>query len=72
LADNIESLEFKYYTSSTDEVGTDSPTNPQNVQRIRITVIARTSMSDPDYGGGDGFRRRQMTSYVKIRNPLNP
>lgn len=72
VADNIESLEFKYYTSSTDEVGTLAPANPQSIQRIRITVTARTSMSDPDYKGGDGFRRRQMTSYVMIRNPLTP
>lgn len=72
LADNIESLQFRYYTSSTDEVGTDAPANPEQVQRVRITVRARTSLSDPAYGGGDGFRRREMTSYVMIRNPLTP
>jgi len=72
LADNIESLQFRYYTSSTDEVGTDSPSNPEEVQRIRVTVTARTSISDPDYKGGDGFRRRQISSYVKIRNPIKP
>jgi prepilin-type N-terminal cleavage/methylation domain-containing protein len=72
LADNIESLQFTYYTSSTDEVGTGSPSDWRSIQRIRVTVTARTSMSDPDYKGGDGFRRRQITSYIKIRNPLSP
>ena len=72
LADNIESLQFRYYTSSTDEVGTDAPGDPTTVERIRITVTARTSMSDPDFQGGDGFRRRPMTSYVRIRNPITP
>jgi prepilin-type N-terminal cleavage/methylation domain-containing protein len=72
LADNIESLQFRYYTSSTDETGTDSPTSPGAIERIRVTVTARTGVADPEFGGSGGFRRRQITSYIKVRNPLTP
>ncbi|OGP76677.1 MAG: hypothetical protein A2W09_07465 [Deltaproteobacteria bacterium RBG_16_50_11] len=72
LADNIESLQFRYYTSPTDETGTDAPANPGAIERIRVTVTARTGVADPEFGGGDGFRRRQITSYIKVRNPLTP
>ena len=72
LADNIESLQFRYYTSSTDETGTDAPPDPDAIQRIRVTVTARTGVPDRDFGSGDGYRRRQITSYIKVRNPLTP
>lgn len=34
---------------------------------VQITLVARTRKQDASYGG-DGYRRRTLTSYAKIRN----
>jgi len=63
LADNIESIQFEYL----DAQG--KPTaNPTNIRMVKVTVTARTKMSDPDFKGGDGYRRRQIASNIYIRN----
>ena len=54
FVEDIESLDF-------EEIGDD----------LRITIWARTSKPDPAYtnpDNGDHFRRRKLTSTVKIRN----
>jgi prepilin-type N-terminal cleavage/methylation domain-containing protein len=63
LADNIESIQFEYF----DAQG--KPTaNPRDIRMAKVTVTARTKMSDPDFKGGDGYRRRQIASNIYIRN----
>jgi prepilin-type N-terminal cleavage/methylation domain-containing protein len=63
LAENIENIEFVYFDSS------DNPTaNPSDIRKIRVTVKARTDMSDPDYKSGDGYRRREIMSNIQLRN----
>jgi len=53
LADNIEDLTFQQPTTDT----------------IQMTLTARTRDRDPDLmKGGDGYRRRQISSTIKLRN----
>jgi len=63
LADNIENIEFEYL----DAQGKPTP-NPLNIRMVKVTVTAKTMMSDPDLKGGDGYRRRQIASNIYIRN----
>jgi len=69
LAENIENLQFEYR----DANGI-TTTNPGDIRMIRVTVTARTSMSDPEFkGGAEGFRRRTINSNIHVRNMgLNP
>jgi prepilin-type N-terminal cleavage/methylation domain-containing protein len=63
LAENIESLEFSYFDAKGDVTA-----NPADVRMVKVTVTARTSGLDPEYKGGDGYRRRTLSSNIKIRN----
>lgn len=63
LADNIESLQFRYF----DENG-GIPATPNRTASIQVTVVARTKEPDPTYTGGGGYRRREITSRIQLRN----
>jgi type IV pilus assembly protein PilW len=63
VAENIESLQFKYF----DENG-NVTSNPPNIRMIKVAVTAKTDMRDPEYKGGDGYRRRILSSNIKLRN----
>jgi prepilin-type N-terminal cleavage/methylation domain-containing protein len=63
LADNIESIQFEYF----DAQGKPT-TNPQKIRMVKVTVTARTDRLDPQFKGGDGYRRRQIASNIYIRN----
>lgn len=63
LADNIENLEFTYF-----DVNGDVTANPADIRMVKVTVTAKTNISDPDYKGGDGYRRRALSSNIKVRN----
>jgi prepilin-type N-terminal cleavage/methylation domain-containing protein len=63
LADNIESLEFSYFDGSGNVNG-----NPSDIRMVKMTVTARAERLDPEYKGGDGYRRRTLSSYIKVRN----
>jgi len=65
IAKNIENLQFIYTLS--DGTVTSSPANPETIRMVQVTITARTKMRDPDLRG-DGYRRRQLTSLVEIRN----
>lgn len=62
-AENIENLQFVYYDANGNVTAT-----PADIRMIQVTVTARTSISDPEYGSGGGFRRRQLTSDINLRN----
>jgi prepilin-type N-terminal cleavage/methylation domain-containing protein len=72
VAENIENLQFRYISEDGSE--SDEPPDPSKIRLVRVTVIARTSMSDPEFKGGTGgFRRRTITSNIHVRNMgLNP
>jgi prepilin-type N-terminal cleavage/methylation domain-containing protein len=63
VAENIESLEFTYFDANGSVT-----LNPPDIRMVKATVTARTSMLDPQLKGGDGYRRRTLSSYIKVRN----
>jgi prepilin-type N-terminal cleavage/methylation domain-containing protein len=61
VADNIEAIEFRNPDGST-------PLNP-NSMSLQVAVTARTERVDPELQKvGDGYRRRQFTSFILQRN----
>lgn len=66
VAENIEALQFRYVLADSSEV--DIPADPRQVRGIRVTLTARTQMSDPELKTGGGFRRRALTTYIDLRN----
>ncbi|OGP92948.1 MAG: hypothetical protein A2156_10365 [Deltaproteobacteria bacterium RBG_16_48_10] len=65
IAENIERLQF-HYTLSDGSV-TDTPADPKTIQMISVDITARTKMPDPQLPG-DGYRRRPLSSSVKVIN----
>jgi len=63
LAVNMESLQFNYYDANGNLT-----MNPQDIRMIRVTVTVKTDSSDPEYKTGDGYRRRMLSSHIKVRN----
>jgi prepilin-type N-terminal cleavage/methylation domain-containing protein len=63
LADNIESLEFTYF-----DINGDVTANPGDIRMVKATMTGKTNMLDPEYKGGDGYRRRTLSSHIKVRN----
>ena len=63
IAENIEDLQFEYFDAN------GNPTAfPEDIRMVKLTVTARTDISDPQLKGGDGYRRRQIASNISIRN----
>jgi prepilin-type N-terminal cleavage/methylation domain-containing protein len=63
LAENIENLEFTYFDTNGNVTS-----NPPDIRMVKVTVTAKTDMSDPQLKGGDGYRRRALSSNIKVRN----
>ena len=64
-AENIESTQFEYLDAQGNPVASDGA-----VQMIRVRVTAKTDTEDPQLkkGGGDGYRRREISSNIQLRN----
>ena len=69
VAEYVEDLQFRYVLADNTEV--DLPGNPKDVRGVRITIQARTRLSDPELKEGGGFRRRTLNTYVDLRNQRN-
>ena len=63
VAENIENIQFEYFDSNGNPTAI-----PVSIRMVKVTVTARTDMSDPQLKGGDGYRRRQIASNISIRN----
>ncbi len=63
VAENMENLQFQYF----DKNG-NSTANPADVRLVKVSVTAKTDMVDPEFKGGDGYRRRMLSSSVRLRN----
>jgi len=63
LAENMESLQFNYFDANGNIAA-----DPSDIRMIRVAVTSKTNISDPEYKGGDGYRRRILSSYIKVRN----
>jgi prepilin-type N-terminal cleavage/methylation domain-containing protein len=72
VAENIENLQFKYVLVCSPQPcvppEVDSPLNPLDIRAIRVTITARTQMSDPQLKEGGGYRRRTINTYIDLRN----
>ncbi len=65
LADNIEGLQFSF--TLRNGTVTDSPTTPEKIRMVRVSLMARTKLADPQLSG-DGYRRRRLSSLTIVRN----
>ena len=63
VAENIESLRFTYF----DKNGIVT-SNPPDIRMVNVAVTAKTNRADPEYMGGDGYRRRILSSHIYVRN----
>jgi len=63
FAENIESLEFSYFDSNGGVAS-----NPPEIRMVKVTITARTKLLDPRLKGGDGYRRRTLSSHIRVRN----
>jgi hypothetical protein len=63
VADHIESLEFTYFDANGNVTS-----NPPDIRMVKVAVTAKTNMADSEYKGGDGYRRRTLSSNIKARN----
>ncbi len=63
LAENIESLQFIYFDKNGDEI-----VSPPDIRMVKVTVTSKTDVLDPGYKGGDGYRRRTLSTNIKVRN----
>jgi prepilin-type N-terminal cleavage/methylation domain-containing protein len=69
LAENIELLQFTYtLADGTVFVGTVPGNRRDEIRMVQVTIRAMTDRPDPELGGGDGFRRRTLTSNIQLRN----
>lgn len=69
VAENIEDVQFEYFDDANPPNQLALPiADPGIIRMIRVTVRATTKMADPDFKGGDGFRRRTIASNIQIRN----
>ena len=66
VAEYIEGLQFRYVL--VDGTESDVPGNPRDIRGIRVRIIARTQLADPQIKEGGGFRRRTLNTYVDLRN----
>ena len=63
FAEGIESFTFAYL-----DTGSTPTTTPANIRQIKITITARTSQPDPNYGQNSGYRTYTLTSFVTPQN----
>jgi prepilin-type N-terminal cleavage/methylation domain-containing protein len=64
-AENIESVQFEYLDAQGSPAASDAA-----VQMVRVRVTAKTDYSDPQYKNGDGYRRREISSNIHLRNVI--
>ena len=64
-AENIESVQFDYLDAEGNPAVSDTA-----VQMIRVRITAKTDIADPQYKSGDGYRRREISSNIQLRNVI--
>ena len=73
VAENIEGLRFRYRvlkkTDKSDGGEVDTPDlNNYVIVGVRVTLVGRTRLPDPELKEGEGYRRRTVETYVDVRN----
>ena len=71
VAENIEDLRFRYVMSDGAILDVVPGAQLDNIRMIQVTIVARSDKTDPELTkGGDGFRRRTLTTNIQLRNLL--
>ena len=85
LAENVDDLQIAYLDKNGtwycyDSSHTTAPSTVSDLRAVRINLVLRSAIADPDYtgrrqavedhaaGGSDHYRRRYFRSFVKMRN----
>ena len=63
FAENIQSFTFQYY-----DIDGNTTTTDADIRQLEITITARTSKPDPDYGPNSGYRTYKLVSYATPPN----
>jgi type II secretory pathway pseudopilin PulG len=66
IAEDIEDLQFAYILEDHSETLT-PPADMEDLVMVRISIVGRTDRPDPTFPG-DGYRRRELTTRVHLRN----
>ncbi|MFQ6091424.1 MAG: prepilin-type N-terminal cleavage/methylation domain-containing protein [bacterium] len=66
VAENIDDIQFAYVLEDFSETPT-PPADMDEVIMVRISIVGRTARADPSFPG-DGYRRRELITRVKLRN----
>jgi prepilin-type N-terminal cleavage/methylation domain-containing protein len=72
VAENIDNLQFEYFDGASPPKQYLPPIaggDLGKIRMIRVTVTAKTNMTDPELlKTGDGYRRRTIASNIQVRN----
>jgi prepilin-type N-terminal cleavage/methylation domain-containing protein len=68
LAENIESITYRYFMLNRDSVDA-LPARLDSLQRIELTVVAKTRQRDKDKDG-DGYQRQTLKAKIGYRRSL--
>lgn len=63
IADNIENLQFGYFNENGNP-----PAQNADIRVVQLSLRGRASVSDPDYKTDAGYRKRQITSSIHLKN----
>jgi hypothetical protein len=63
MADDIESVQFGYYDAAGNLTN-----NVSDARTVGIFLTAMTAQSDPNLKGGDGYRRRNISTFVQLKD----
>jgi hypothetical protein len=66
IAENIEDIQFTYLLDNHTET-TVQPADVDDLVMVRVNIVGRTERSDADFNE-DGYRRRELSSKVQLRN----
>lgn len=66
IAENIENVQFSYVLDDHSET-TLQPSKAEKIVWVRVDIVGRTRSADQDYGD-DGYRRRDLSTRVQLRN----
>jgi len=69
VAENIDALQFRYVMNTGETLDVVPAVRFDDIRMIQVNIVARTERTDPQLAKvSDGFRRRNITSNIQLRN----
>jgi prepilin-type N-terminal cleavage/methylation domain-containing protein len=69
VAENIDTLQFRYVMNTGETLDVVPAPRFDDIRMIQVNIVARTERTDPQLAKvSDGFRRRNITSNIQLRN----